>query len=1130
MRDAPDRPGVAGGTADRFAAGPVVVIGSASGEPAARLRARLHLGAEGGAQHRRRTGSARLREPPARQRQRDARTQRAAAAAGRARDRAGRAPRPTPPGAPRPRCAGRSPGRDWRPRCARSRRRAGRSRRRAAVAGPRARRAPFRHLAARRPGRAGAEALDLAAFAARARRAPRSAGRRRCAAVARAPPRSVTASVRNAGPAAWNEGRLPLRQLDLDLRARPDDPGTLERARARPPSWARSADAGRQHGQGPLDRGALAARRRARRVQPGVLDARAPRCCSRPGRSCGPRRHPAADETRVERAPTSTGDRSPRGRIGGQPAGTAARHAGAVPPRRRWTPGAAGARQLVEPARAQRWKARGAAAAGAARAALSARPTRRRAGRAWQLKGQATLVDFDPALWWPGAEDSAVARGPAPLQRQGRLRLTRARRPAAPTTPPPHDRVWPHAAAGRWPTSRSGRAACSPACRATATLALRDSALAGVPVRPTARCARRTTAPPRPRSTRPRRNRLTPPADSPARRIGRPLGCRDHRRRAGAPGAAVAPGATVARPDATLAGAANGTLQLDRPLAGARHARRGAARWRARWTALGAARTGRAGGIGTAPGRAGGSTADLERSHGRDDRGRRRRSCSSKAPAAIAPADLRAESQASPPGWLTACRARRTAGRASRRQRRGAATRKAVSCADAAGGVSGWRGALQRLEVGSAAARLPRPGCAPATWRATAMGGIDAIRTVRQRQPAAVRAATGPRRTAGRRHCAGTSCAGRPPAAPARHARRRAPSSSRSRWRRCWQRLQPDFGWGGDLARRRRASTCAARRASGRVRARTPARRPQRDRRAGHPGARPDRPASRPERDRRRVELHPGRWPARRSAWPPARSWCAPRREAAWPAPQTPVSGVLELQVANLGTWGTWVPAGWRLGGALRASACIGGRFGAPEYTGDDRGTRAQRAQLPARRERDRRRVSRSRCRARRAHRALPARAGNGSLQLTGDASFGAAPKAQAATWWPTVPAARPGRPAHRHQRQRAAAARRERLALDGQLRHRRRPDRLQPQRRTEPVGRRDVVRARRPVVRAPRPMPRMAQMPATPAGQVRQRGDGPARQPGPEAAPARPRPRHRAARRPAHHRARTAGWQSMAR
>ena len=56
--------------------------------------------------------------------------------------------------------------------------------------------------------------------------------------------------------------------------------------------------------------------------------------------------------------------------------------------------------------------------------------------------------------------------------------------------------------------------------------------------------------------------------------------------------------------------------------------------------------------------------------------------------------------------------------------------------------------------------------------------------------------------------------------------------------------------------------------------------------------------------------------------------------EATWPAPETPIQGVLEVQVANLGTWGPWVPAGWRLNGALRISAGIGGRFGAPEREG----------------------------------------------------------------------------------------------------------------------------------------------------------------------------------------------------
>jgi len=57
-----------------------------------------------------------------------------------------------------------------------------------------------------------------------------------------------------------------------------------------------------------------------------------------------------------------------------------------------------------------------------------------------------------------------------------------------------------------------------------------------------------------------------------------------------------------------------------------------------------------------------------------------------------------------------------------------------------------------------------------------------------------------------------------------------------------------------------------------------------------------------------------------------------------WPTADSPLDGVIEAHVANLGVWGTWVPPGWRLAGELRTSATIGGRFGAPEYTGSVRG------------------------------------------------------------------------------------------------------------------------------------------------------------------------------------------------
>ncbi len=58
-----------------------------------------------------------------------------------------------------------------------------------------------------------------------------------------------------------------------------------------------------------------------------------------------------------------------------------------------------------------------------------------------------------------------------------------------------------------------------------------------------------------------------------------------------------------------------------------------------------------------------------------------------------------------------------------------------------------------------------------------------------------------------------------------------------------------------------------------------------------------------------------------------------------WPAHDSPLEGVLEMRVANLGAWGVWVPPGWRLGGNLQVSGALGGRFGAPEVRGSLRGS-----------------------------------------------------------------------------------------------------------------------------------------------------------------------------------------------
>ena len=117
--------------------------------------------------------------------------------------------------------------------------------------------------------------------------------------------------------------------------------------------------------------------------------------------------------------------------------------------------------------------------------------------------------------------------------------------------------------------------------------------------------------------------------------------------------------------------------------------------------------------------------------------------------------------------------------------------------------------------------------------------------------------------------------------------------------------------------------------------------------------------------------------------------------QALWPPADTPLSGVLEVQVANLGTWGTWIPTGWRVSGGLRTSASIGGRFGAPEYTGEVRGSgigarnflqgvNVSDGDVQIALQGATARIER-----------FTAKAGAGTLRLEGSAVLGAAPKAQ---------------------------------------------------------------------------------------------------------------------------------------
>jgi translocation and assembly module TamB len=116
---------------------------------------------------------------------------------------------------------------------------------------------------------------------------------------------------------------------------------------------------------------------------------------------------------------------------------------------------------------------------------------------------------------------------------------------------------------------------------------------------------------------------------------------------------------------------------------------------------------------------------------------------------------------------------------------------------------------------------------------------------------------------------------------------------------------------------------------------------------------------------------------------------------AAWPPPDTPLEGVLELRVANLAVWAPWVPPGWRLGGRLHTSASLGGRFAAPEYRGQVEGSElAVRNLLEGVDVRDGELAVTLRGADATIERFV-LHGGDGELRLTGGATFGAAPRAQ---------------------------------------------------------------------------------------------------------------------------------------
>ncbi|MFN4265545.1 MAG: translocation/assembly module TamB domain-containing protein [Aquabacterium sp.] len=61
-----------------------------------------------------------------------------------------------------------------------------------------------------------------------------------------------------------------------------------------------------------------------------------------------------------------------------------------------------------------------------------------------------------------------------------------------------------------------------------------------------------------------------------------------------------------------------------------------------------------------------------------------------------------------------------------------------------------------------------------------------------------------------------------------------------------------------------------------------------------------------------------------------------------WPAADDALSGALDVSVSSLRPWAAWVPAGWRLQGQVEGHAELSGTVGKPQYVGTLRGRQLQ--------------------------------------------------------------------------------------------------------------------------------------------------------------------------------------------
>ncbi|MEO7709643.1 MAG: translocation/assembly module TamB domain-containing protein, partial [Caldimonas sp.] len=783
---------------------------------------------------------------------------------------------------------------------------------------------------------ASTQALDLSAFASAA---PVTALTARAVATSTAAdqPASVSIDLTNALPGRWNEGRLPLRSATLELAARPDQPSELDLRSFTAELGTPQAVAGRVTGNGRWSPASWNLAATLASLQPSRLDARAPAMqLSGPVTLAGG----ASTDPTVDIKATLAGAVADRGAV----RNVQLKLDAAVHPQR------IELRELL-------------ASAGGARASASGLATQAGAEAPWIVKAQAKGVDFDPAVWWPGADASPWRNANNKLNATARVDLSV---PAKTATQPLLEIL--------------------AALRGQAEVTLDKSLLAGVPL------AGEVSL----RSTGGAQAIATLKLDA----AGNALSAEGRLATSGS-GSADAwdvrvDGPALARlePVFKLFQPAGADATLDGNLSAT-------ARVTGRWPAMTTqgrldANALRAGAVSVQKAQATwtlgtSSTAPVEVTASLTQASITRNGAPGpsldtltlqlKGSGRAHTLDLRAESKARPPAWAESVQGSATSAAASR----------TVALLQAQGGIveaagnalAGWRGTLRQIDLRNSA-----PGSAPllrtqnVALEALWAGGTPRVSVQPGRAELLGGAVTWSR--------IAWQAAGR----PGEFAQLEAEAELEPlRIAPLLARAQPDFGWGGDLTvagrvKIRSAPTFAAdvviERSSGDLTV------------TDEIGTR----ALGLTDLRLGLNADNGTWSFTQGLAGKALGVVAGAEvvrtspQATWPTADAPLSGVLELRVDDLGTWGNWVPPGWRLGGALHTSASFGGRFGAPEYTGAIEGTRLSvRNFLEGVTVSDGDVAIALKGSSARIER-FTAKAGSGSIRLEGDASLGEAPKA----------------------------------------------------------------------------------------------------------------------------------------